>query len=210
MTGDAYKQMGMTNDEFRDALVNVKQNTYDPYTEEWLGKLTDRAARGEDLMQKLPSAEIGKVMALQAGLTNTVLTQTEYNRIARLNEAPYNNVTDEAPQTAQETQSATRTEEVPLPARIENVAETQARQLTLPTVEERQEQQARNTPQTLTMPTAEEQQEREAPQTRTTPPLPQQAAQEQNASQTLTLPTVEERREQDAPQTLTVPTVEKQ
>lgn len=141
-TGDAYRQMGLTNDEFRDALVNVKQNTYDQYTEEWLNKLTDRAARGEDLMQKLPSAEIGKVMALQAGLTNTVLTQTEYNRIARLNDAPYNRVTEEAAQTAQETQEAARTEEVPLPARAENAAETQARPLTLPTAETTQNREA--------------------------------------------------------------------
>ena len=222
MTGDAYKQMGMTNDELRDALVNVKQNTYDPYTEEWLGKLTDRAARGEDLMQKLPSAEIGKVMALQAGLTNTVLTQTEYNRIARLNESPYNNVMDEAPQTAQEAQEATRAEEAPLPARAENAAETQARTLTLPTVEEAPTQ---NTQQTLTMPTAEERQaqvaEQQAPaqqaqaeEARVEPNAPAtlslptvEAQQEPNAPATLTLPTVAERQEQNAPQALTLPTV---
>ena len=222
-TGDAYKQMGMTNDELRDALVNVNQNTYDPYTKDWLGKLTDRAARGEDLMQKLPSAEIGKVMALQAGLTNTVLTQTEYNRIARLNESPYNNVTDEASQTAQETQRVTRAEEVPLPARAENAAETQARQLTLPTVEARQEQ---NTQQTLTMPTAEERQaqveerqaqvqqaraeetraEQNAPATLSLPTA-EATQQEREAPQTLSLPTVAERQEQNAPQALTLPTV---
>lgn len=208
MTGDAYKQMGMTNDELRDALVNVKQNTYDPYTEGWLDKLTDRAARGEDLMQKLPSAEIGKVMALQAGLTNTVLTQTEYNRIARLNESPYNSVTDEASQTAQETQRATRAEEVPLPARTENAAETQAGRLTLPTVEARQEQ---NAQQTLTMPTmaerqaqAEEQSTQNAQQTLT---LPTAERQEVEASQTLTTPTVEGQQEQNAPRALTLPTV---
>ena len=219
-TGDAYKQMGMTNDEFRDALVNVKQNTYDQYTEEWLDKLTDRAARGEDLMKKLPSAEIGKVMALQAGLTNTVLTQTEYNRIARLNEAPYNEMIDEASQTAQETQEAPRAREVPLPARAETAAETQARPLTLPTAEEAPAP-AQTAPATLTLPTAAEQQERQERQEQQRPPVPRAAQeeltttmppaaeqQEREDPQTLTLPTAEERQEQNTLRTLTLPTAE--
>lgn len=60
----------------------------------------------------------------------------------------------------------------------------------------------RTAPATLTLPTVAEQQER------STPPVPQQAAQERETPQTLTAPTVAERQERETPKTLTLPTVE--